>query len=74
MTPSPLYWKTYRTWRGNSHIIVVRASQFVSKKGGGSQIIRHTEVEWATEAYDVLQAGIKIEQRWRLGMTVLPKD
>jgi hypothetical protein len=51
----------------------VRASQFVGKNGGGSPIIGHTEIEWATGAYDVLQAGIKIEQRWRLGMTVLPK-
>jgi hypothetical protein len=51
----------------------VRASQFVGKKGGGSQIIGHTEVEWATGAYDVLQADIRIEQRWRLNMTTLPK-
>lgn len=52
----------------------MRASQFVSKTGGGSQIIGHTEVEWATGAYNMLQADIKVEQRWRLNMTALLKN
>ena len=51
----------------------MRASQFVGKNGGGSPIIGHTEVEWATGAYDVPQADIKVELRWRLNMTALPK-
>jgi hypothetical protein len=52
----------------------VRASQFVNKTGGGSEIIGRAEVEWATGAYDMLQADISIEQRWRLNMTALSKD
>jgi hypothetical protein len=51
----------------------VRASQFVNKTGGGSEIIGRAEVEWATGAYDMLQADIRIEQRWRLNMTALSK-
>jgi hypothetical protein len=51
----------------------VCASQFVSKTGGDSEIIGRAEVEWATGAYNMLQADIRIEQRRWLNMTALIK-
>ena len=72
MTPSPPCWKIYSTERRNPRILVVLASQLAGKNDG-SPAIGHTEVERATEAPVILRTDTRIEQRWWLNMTALPK-